>query len=186
MAGIGQLTIIPKGSVMKIAYIGLDTHASTCTLGYMNRQGRYVDEWTFPTSESQLIRHVVGIKAKKKYLTLEESSLAFWIARTLREYVEDLTVCNPMENHLISKSARKNDSLDSFRLCRLLRLGELKEVYHPEEDHRAIFKTAVDQYLDLRDQQIALKQKIKAKYRSWGVFKGASIHQSNGAVTSSR
>jgi transposase len=48
-------------------------------------------------------------------------------------------------------------------------LGELKRVYHPAEDHRAVFKAAVQNYLDLVDQQVRLKQKIKAKYRQWGV-----------------
>jgi len=63
----------------------------------------------------------------------------------------------------------KRDKLDVKNLCRLLRLGELKQVYHPEDDHRAIFKAAVQQYLDFRNQQTIIKQKIKAKYRGWGV-----------------
>jgi len=32
-----------------------------------------------------------------------------------------------------------------------------------------VFKASVQQYLDFRDQETALKRKIKAKYRSWGV-----------------
>ena len=40
---------------------------------------------------------------------------------------------------------------------------------HPVEDHRAIFKAAVQQYLDLRAQQVRVKQKLKAKYQGWGV-----------------
>ncbi len=55
-------------------------------------------------------------------------------------------------------------------MCRLLRLGEFKAVYRPENDQRAIFKAATQHYLDLRHQLIALKQKIKAMYRQWGVI----------------
>jgi transposase len=46
----------------------------------------------------------------------------------------------------------------------------LKRVYHPENDERAIFKAAVQHYIDLRDQQVVLKNKIKAMYRHWGVI----------------
>lgn len=61
------------------------------------------------------------------------------------------------------------DKIDTRKLCRLLRLGELKRVYQPENDDRAIFKAAVQHYMDLRDQQTALKHKIKAAFRHWGV-----------------
>jgi transposase len=52
----------------------------------------------------------------------------------------------------------------------LLRLGELKQVYHTQDDDRAIFKAAAQHYLDLRDQLTRLKHKIKAIYRRWGII----------------
>ena len=52
----------------------------------------------------------------------------------------------------------------------MLRLGALKQVYHPENDERAIFKAAAQHYIDLRDQLTRLKQKIKAMYRRWGII----------------
>jgi hypothetical protein len=45
-------------------------------------------------------------------------------------------------------------------------LGELKRVHHPAEDHRAVFRAAVQACLDLVREQVRLKQKIKAKYRA--------------------
>jgi transposase len=136
----------------------------------MNQDGTYLDTWRFSTSEAELIEHLVSIKAKHKVLTLEEGPLAFWIARTLHHYVEQVFICDPKENFLISHSSKKRDRYDTYSLCRLLRLGELKRVYHPQVDHRALFKAAAQTYLELRRQQVALKQKIKAKYRQWGVF----------------
>ena len=50
-----------------------------------------------------------------------------------------------------------------------MRLGELKPVFHSDEGHRAIFKSSVQLYLDLRDQQISQKNRIKAKYYHAGV-----------------
>lgn len=167
---------------MTTAYLGLDAHASTCTLGLMDEEGRYRNEWTFPTSESTLTRHVSRIDADEKLLTLEETSLAFWIGRTLRDQVDEVLVCDPWENDLITSSAQKNDSVDAYNLCRLLRLGALKEVYHPIEDDRTIFKAAVDEYLDTRDRQRTLKQKLKAKFRRFGVLEvsGKKIYSESG------
>ncbi len=52
-------------------------------------------------------------------------------------------------------------------MCRLLRLDELKHIYRPENDERAIFKSAAQHYIGLRNQLMRLKQKIKALYRHW-------------------
>lgn len=153
----------------RIVYLGLDAHARSCTLGSMDGRGGFERTWTFPTCEGEMVRHVKAIKASKKRLALEEGPLAFWIAQTIRPYVDELLIADPRENPLISRNAMKGDKVDVKQLCRLLRLGELKRVYHPEEDERAVFKAAVQQYIDFRDEESGLKQKIKAKYRSWGV-----------------
>jgi transposase len=154
---------------MKEAYMAIDAHARRCVLGVMEESGRYLDDWQFPTTESELIRHVAAVKAPHKRLAIEESPLAYWIAQTVRPYVDEVFICDPRENALIGRSAHKSDAVDTPKLCRLLRLGELKRVYHPAEDHRAVFKAAVQAYLDLVREQVRLKQKIKAKYRAWGV-----------------
>jgi transposase len=153
---------------MRKVYLSIDAHARHCTLGMMSARGKFERTWTFKTSESELVRHVDGIEAKK-ILAIEEGPLAYWIAQTLRAYVHELVIADPRENPLISRNAMKRDKVDAKQLCRLLRLGELKHVYHPQDDRRAVFKASVQQYLDFRDQETALKRKIKAKYRSWGV-----------------
>jgi transposase len=154
----------------KIAYLGMDAHANHCVLGDMDADGTFRGTQTFSTSELNIIKALENIKAKEKYLTLEECNLAYWIAQVASPYVTKVIPCDPKENALIYKSSNKWDKVDTKKLCRLLRLGELKQVYHPENDARAIFKAAARHYIDLRDQQIALKQKIKAMYRYWGVI----------------
>lgn len=154
---------------MKRVYLAIDAHARHCVLGSMNSRGEFLETRTFVTGETELIRHIEAIDARTKILAIEEGPLAFWIAQTLRPYVSDIVISDPRENSLISRNAMKGDKVDVRSLCRLLRLGELKRVYHPEDDHRAVFKAAVQHYIDLRSQQSSLKQKIKAKYRTWGV-----------------
>lgn len=167
---------------MTTAYLGLDLHASSCTLGIMDDDGTYLGHQRFPTAESELIPHIVAINAKCKRLALEEGNLARWAARTLEPYVDEVFVCDPRENALISRSPHKSDQADAYKLCRLLRLGELKRVYQAREDHRAIFKAAVQHYRDMRDQQVAIKQKIKAQFRRWGVLRieGYTLYSKEG------
>lgn len=155
--------------MMSLAYMGMDVHAGSTVLGVMNTRGEFVGNQRFGTSETGIVKALESFPAREKYLALEESTLAHWVAQVARPYVTEVLICDPRHNALIYGAADKRDRVDTQKLCRLLRLGELKEVYHAQEDHRAIFKAAVQHYLDLRDQQVELKQKIKAMYRHWGV-----------------
>lgn len=157
--------------MMSVAYMGMDVHAGTTVLGVMNSLGEFLGNQRFDTSEKGIVQALNRFPAKTKYLALEESTLAHWAAQVARPHVTAVLVCDPRYNALIYGGAVKRDPVDTEKLCRLLRLGELKEVYHPQEDHRAIFKAAVQHYMDLRDQQVVLKLKIKAMYRHWGVIR---------------
>ncbi len=157
----------------KIAYMAMDVHANHCVLGKMDFAGNFRGNQQFPTSAENIINAVEVIKAKEKYLPLEESNLAYWTAQVASPFVTEVIPRDPRENALIYKSSVKKDKIDTKKLCRLLRLGELKRVCHPESDDRAIFKAVALHYIDLRDQQTALKQKIKAMYRHWGVIEVA-------------
>ena len=156
--------------MIKIAYLGMDLHARNFTLGQMDDEGRFRGNLDFPTSEKNIIHALESIKAKQKILTIEEGPLTYWAAQIAHPYVDRVISCDPRGNALIYGSSYKKDKVDTRRLCRLLRLGELKEVYHPESDERAIFKASAQHYIDLRNQRTRLKQKIKAMYRRWGII----------------
>ena len=154
----------------KIAHLAMDLHAKNCTLGQMDDDGSFLGNIEFPTSENNIIDGLKSIKAKEKYLAIEAGTLTYWAAQVANPYVSQVIVCDPRENALIYKSPYKKDKVDTRKLCRLLRLGELNHVYQPENDDRAIFKAAAQHYIDLRNQLIRLKQKVKAMYRHWGVI----------------
>jgi len=164
------------------AYIGLDVYSRSCTMSWMNEEGEVRGTETFSTSEENLIGGVGEVDAQTKRVTLEESPLAFWTARTLTGEVDQVIVCDPRENHLISRSIRKGDEPDAKALARLLRMGELKEVYQPENDRRALYKQACSHYMDLRDRQRVFKQKIKSRLKRWGHLHipGAKVFSQNG------
>ena len=154
----------------KIAFLAMDVHARNCVLGHMSPDGTFIGNKSFPTSEKNIVRALKEIPAKEKYLAVEESNLAYWVAQVAKPHVTEVISSDPKENALIYKSPNKRDKVDTRKLCRLLRLGELKRVYQPENDARAIFKASVQHYIDLRNQQAGLKNKIKAIYRHWGVI----------------
>lgn len=167
---------------MSTAYLGLDLHARTSTLGVMAEDGTYQGHQQFSTAESELVPRVSSIDASEKRLAVEASELSRWAARTLDPYVDRVLVCDARENFLISRDGRKNDVSDAYNLCRLLRLGELQEVYQSADDHRAVFKATAQHYLDCRDRQVALKQKIKAAFRRWGILdlEGQEVYSKTG------
>jgi len=148
----------------------MDVHARNCVLGDMDANGKFRGNRSFITSENNIINALKAVKAKKKYLVMEAGPMSNWAAQVANDHVAQAIICDPRENALIYKGSNKRDKVDTKKLCRLLRLGEFKAVYRPENDQRAIFKAAVQHYLDLRDQLTALKQKIKATYRQWGVI----------------
>lgn len=163
----------------KKVYMAIDAHARNCTLGCMSAGGEFQRSWTFKTSEKELVRHIEGVEAGRKLLAIEEGPLTYWIAQTVRPHVTDVLIADPKKNPSISQNALKGDKVDVRQLCRLERLGELNRVYHPEEDERAVFKAAVQQYLDFRNQEVRLKHKLKAKFRGWGVHDVEGAHVYN-------
>lgn len=138
-------------------------------MAVMNQAGEVVAIHPFKTSEANLIKALETVEAKIKLFAVEENTLAGWIAGVARSQVTEVLVADPVHNALISRNPHKCDPEDAKRLCRLLRLGELKKVYHATSDQRALFKAAAQHYLALRDEQVAWKQKIKGVYHHWGI-----------------
>ena len=136
----------------KVAYLSMDVHARTIVMGDVDGNGKYRGKRPIAPSEINIINALKVVKAKTKYLIIEAGPLANWVAQTASAYVTRVIICDPRKNALIYKSSNKRDKVDTQKLCRLLRLGEFKQVYRPENDQRAIFKAALQHYLDLRDQ----------------------------------
>lgn len=163
-------------------YIGLDVHSRTCSICWIGPEGDLRGQQSFTTSEQNLIDQVQDIGGEAKLLALEEGPLAFWTARTLREELDQVVVCDPRENRMISRALRKEDESDAHALARLLRLGELHQVYQPATDRRALYKEACHHYFDMRDRQREFKQQIKAKLKRWGQFAipGQKVYSEDG------
>lgn len=168
-------------SAESTAWIGLDAHARSCLLGWMDEQGQRRQCWRFATQERAIIEHLKLIPAKAKYLAVEECGLGRWIAQVAKPHVTEVVVCDPRHNASISRHHHKCDEEDSYGLARLYRLGELKAVWQPKDQSRSVFKCAVQSYLDAVQRQTALKLQIKAHFRQWGVIPlGSSVYSRRG------
>jgi transposase len=157
-----------------VAWLGLDAHAKFSLLAWMDDQGNRRAHWRFPTTEGQLVKHLQLIPAPIKHLALEECGLSRWLAQVAQPHVTDATVCDPRENHRISRHHHKCDEQDGYGLAHLHRLGALKKIWQPTSDARAVFKCAAQAYLDAVARQSALKLQLKAHYRQWGVIPAGS------------
>lgn len=156
--------------VYKQVYIAIDLHSNHSLIGFMNQQGQYISQQQVPTTAVNLINQVTAIAAESKWLTIEQSNMAFWAAEQLRDYVDKLIVCDPRHNALISASENKNDHLDTLRLCRLLRLGSLKSVWTPEHlGIRRLFYSQMKEYQRLVKTMSIHKRQLAASLRNWGV-----------------
>jgi transposase len=159
-------------------YIGLDAHSKTSTAVVVNDKGDILRREEFKTTETNLVGFMRGLPEGKKHLTFEECTLAQWLYITLIEETDELLVCNPV--YIAKRQGAKTDYLDALHLAQELRTGHLKGVYH--DDGKWIeLRTLVHSYLDLVDEIVRTKNRLKAVFRSQGVDTNASNFYSDKA-----
>ena len=120
------------------------------------------------TSEKELVNALEMVTAKQKHLVIEEGPL-MRAAQVASAHVQRVVTCDSRENALIYKSSSKRDTLDTVKLCRLLRLGELKHVYQP----RATIGPSSRPPLGITSTAASVDRhqaEIKAVFRYWGVI----------------
>ena len=155
---------------IETVYIGIDLHSNSSTIGYMNEQGEYCGHRKVQTTSVNLINQVVSIPGQVKKCTLEQSNMAFWAAELLQDYVDEMMVCDPRKNSLITGGENKNDGLDTLSLCTLLRLNQLKEVWRPKQmGLRRLFFHQVKEYHRLTKSLSLHKRQLRDSLRHWGV-----------------
>src|SRR5260221_11361593 len=104
---------------MKEAYMAIDAHARRCVLGVMDESGRYLDDWQFPTTESELIRHVEAGKAAHQRLAIEGGPLAHRIAQTNRGVVDGGVHVHPGGKGRVGESAQHRATVGEPKLRRI-------------------------------------------------------------------
>jgi transposase len=99
-------------------------------------------------------------------MTFEETTTAHWLYVELRQFVDQLVVCDPYRNKLLSEGA-KDDKIDAAKLALLLRSNLLKPVYH-SLDHLISLRITISAYNDLIQRGVRLKNQRAALLRAKG------------------
>jgi transposase len=147
-----------------IKFIGLDVHSATFTLVVLDEAGRVKRCCRKPTSAEALIDTVTNIIGDR-HLILEESHMAQWVKTSLDPYVDRLVISDPVYNRWIAKDDFADDRSSATKLAELLRIGKIKEVYHPEDEQIAELRRLFCHYYHVNHQLTQCKNRLKATFR---------------------
>lgn len=162
------MTLIRKEPSMTTTYyIGADVHSNTTELA-IEKSKKIVARYSVPTT-IPAISNVLDSLQGKRLLVFEEGPMAGWLYRNLNEKVDELIVCDPRRNNLISSDGDSDDKIDAAKLALLLRGGYLRAVYHSDNDERAELKHWVNLYHDRVRDAVRNINKIRARCRMFGL-----------------
>jgi transposase len=147
-------------------YIGMDVHKESISIAVRNAAGKIVMECVIETKASMLLQFIHGLSGDL-HVTLEEGTWAAWLYDLLKPHVTEVLVCNPRKNALL-KEGSKGDKIDARKLAELLRLNNLKPVYHGENGVRTL-KELARSYLTITKDVGRVMNRLKALYRGWGI-----------------
>jgi transposase len=144
-------------------YIAVDwseRNMAIARIGLKDIEPKVID---IPTDIKELKRYIESLKGKK-ILTIEETTSSHWLYVELYDYVERILICDPYRNRLLIEGP-KTDKIDAGKLCRLLKNGMLKEVYHSINEIYELRKL-VSYYDDEVKAGVRLLNQKSALYRA--------------------
>ncbi|MGI0018727.1 MAG: IS110 family transposase, partial [Nitrosotalea sp.] len=156
-------------------YVGMDAHSATISVEVLSADGKTVNRSVMETNPEQVMDFFRGMSGIV-HVTFEEGAQAAWLYEIIKPLVAEVIVCNPRENKLIQKG-NKSDKIDAHKLASLLRMGELKPVYHDTASTRGL-KEAVRSYSTLAKDTVRVMNRIKAIYRGRAIAcKGTEVYR---------
>jgi len=143
-------------------YVAVDWSLRVMAIAHMTRRS------TQPTlferaSDIKYLKDYLDAMPGRVVLAIEETTTAQWLYLELVDHVDEIIVCDPYRNRLLTDGP-KTDKIDAGKLCILLRAGLLKAVFHSTSDLYEL-RRLVSAYDDLvkagvraQNQQTALAQ----------------------------
>ncbi len=139
-------------------YIGLDVHQATISVAVLDSRGKLVMESIVETKAATILDFFAGLRGTLS-VTFEEGTWAAWLYDLLKPHVDKL---------VLLKDGNKSDRIDARKLAELLRLDNLKPVYHGETGVRMLRELARS-YLTIVKDLSRVMNRLKALYRSWAI-----------------
>jgi transposase len=146
-------------------YIALDWAQHNMAIARLTNGSSKIKTIDVPVDIENLKLHLKRLKGRR-ILTFEETTTSQWLYTELRDLVEDIVICDPYRNRLLSDGP-KTDRIDAEKLAQLLKAGLLKAVYH--SGNRFIdLRKLVSGYEDLVKSGVRLKNQRSALLRGQG------------------
>lgn len=153
-------------------YIAVDWAQSNMAIACLTKKSDKAKVVDVPANVKNL-KDYLRLKRGKTILTVEETTSAQWLYLELRDCVDEIIICDPYRNRLLSEGA-KNDKIDATKLARLLRADLLKPVFHSCDELLALRKL-VSAYDDVVQRGVRLKNQKSAVMRSLGKSKREAV-----------
>ena len=160
-----------------LRYIGLDVHATSCTLAVMTPSGQRQSWEVVATNGAALIDAVKGIRGSL-HICLEEGTQSTWLYELLSPVVKEVVVVAQSERRA---HVNKNDTEDAFGLAEVIRTRSFKVCRPVYKELGGVKKlrSLVKTYGFLTEDTVRSKNRLKAAYRSQGVSTaGTAVYNS--------
>lgn len=154
---------------MSKLYVGLDLGSRHFEQVVMRLDGTVTRKRCFSTSETNMRKAFEDLSGQI-HVHLEAGELAAWTRELIKPLVKTVTVSHARDNAWIAKDPNKRDRVDAYKLAELLRMNRVHPVYYTDDSCRRDFKQLVQHYDDLTGQEVALKAKVKSRFRTQGVI----------------
>lgn len=161
-------------------YIAVDWAQSNMAIARLTKAATRADVKDVPSDLANLKAYLASLRGRK-ILTFEETTTAHWLYVELRALVDDILICDPYRNKLLSDGP-KTDKIDARKLAELLRANLLKPVYHSCDELISLRKL-VSAYDDMIQRGVRLKNQRSALLRGVGLAKGEKLAASSTVET---
>lgn len=144
-------------------YIAVDWAQSNMAIARMTAHSDEIKAIDVNADIKELQLYLKNLKGKK-IITIEETTTSQWLYTELKDFVDEILVCDPYRNRLLSEGA-KTDKIDAKKLVQLLRAGLLKKVFH-SGDEFIYLRKLVSGYEDLVKSGVRVKNQRSALFRA--------------------
>lgn len=144
-------------------YIALDWSERNMAIARMGKKDTEPKIIDVPSNLKELKLYINKLQGKK-ILTIEETTTSQWLYVELYDYADRIFICDPYRNRLLTDGP-KTDRIDAGKLCKLLKNGMMKEVYHSTNQMYELRKL-VSYYDDEVRAGVRLLNQKSALYRA--------------------
>ena len=153
-------------------YIGLDVHATTCTLAVVGPSGRRLGTQVVETNGAALIAAVMATPGPR-HLCMEEGTQSAWLYEVLNPVLAELVVTQQTR----SVPGNKNDKLDAYGLATGLLKDTLPRRVYKAPRRYAKLRTLAHTYTHISRDLARCKNRLKSLFLSRGIHAvGKSVY----------